>query len=199
MQCIHLLEKNDYVLFLHHSGAAGAHWQKFKERIRLDFPLHSLLLPSKISRYTGLEKHKNISPGNCNSPDPKGLLKAGGALLVACSSLSQVSAVLEKCCPPDFLCIGGSFPGMPFLSYLDIQRWVLLHKKSEQVYGSLLAQLAHWQRFPLLLENHLERAQGVKWTSWSIKKKLVNLLEIQCKRKSPPSGPMGAHPAESSP
>ena len=186
---LHLLGKNKYVLFLHHSGAASCNWQKFKERIQLDFPLHSLLLPSKISRYASFQKGRCIPTGDKGfSRDEKEISIQGGALLVACSSLSQVSAVLEKCSPPDFLCIGGCFPGMPFSSYLDIQRWVELHKNSEQVYGSLLAQLVQWQRVFLPLENHLQRLALVPWTSWLLKKRLVSLLESQGSRLSTQGG-----------
>ena len=180
---LHLLGKNKYVLFLHHSGAASCNWQKFKERIQLDFPLHSLLLPSKISRYACLKNRKctGSSPkgDSAFSRDQKDISIQGGALLVACSSLSQCSAVLEKCSSPDLLCIGGCFPGMPFSSYLDIQRWVELHKKGEQVYASLLTQLVQWQKLFLALENNLQRLALVPWTSWLLKKKLLSLLESE--------------------
>ena len=179
---LHLLEKNKYVLFLHHSGAASCNWQKFKERIQLDFPLQSLLLPSKISRYACLKNLKctttpPVKGDSAFSQDHKEISIQGGALLVACSSLSQCSAVLEKCASPDLLCIGGCFPGMPFSSYLDIQRWVELHKKSPQVYGSLLAQLVQWQRLFLALENNIQRLALVPWTNWLLKKKLLSLLK----------------------
>ena len=183
---LHLLGKNKYVLFLHHSGAASCHWQKFKERIQLDFPLHSLLLPSKISRYACLKNlkcagaaHPSAKADSAFSRDQKEISIQGGALLVACSSLSQCSAILEKCSAPDLLCIGGCFPGMPFSSYLDIQRWVELHKKSEQVYGSLLTQLVKWQKLFLALENNLQRLALVPWTSWLLKKTLLSLLESE--------------------
>ena len=195
---IHLLGKNKYVLFLHHSGAASCNWQKFKERIQLDFPLHSLLLPSKISRYVCLKNlkctdaaHPSAKGDSAFSKDQKEISIQGGALLVACSSLSQCSAVLEKCSPPDLLCIGGCFPGMPFSSYLDIQRWVELHKKSEQVYGSLLAQLVQWQRLFLTLENNLQRLALVPWASWLLKKRLVSLLESEKKAFHSPSSEKG--------
>ena len=175
---LRLLGKNKYVLFLHHSGAASCNWQKFKERIQLDFPLHSLLLPSKISRYACLPNKRSIPSKDWPfSRDEREISIQGGALLVACSSLSQVSAVLEKCTPPDFLCIGGCFPGMLFSSYLDIQRWVELHKNSQQVYGSLLAQLVQWQRVFLPLEIHLQRLTGVRWTGWYLKIRLLSLLK----------------------
>ncbi len=180
-----LLGKNKYVLFLHHSGRGSSIFQKFKEQIQRDFPLDSLLLPSKISRYISSENIKSIFPPD--SPAPRGqkeMAIQGGALLVACSSLSQVSVVLEKCPPPNFLCIGGCFPGMPFSSYLDIQRWVELHRNSEQVYGSLLAQLVQWQRVFLPLENHLKRLALVGWTNWLLKKKLCSLIEAQGSRLS---------------
>ena len=180
-----LLGKNKYVLFLHHSGRESSIFQKFKEQVQLDFPLDSLLLPSKISRYISPLDIKCISgQDSAFSRGEKEISIQGGALLVACSSLSQVGVVLEKCPPPNFLCIGGCFPGMPFSTYLDIQRWVELHRNSEQVYGSLLAQLVQWQKVFLPLENHFQRLAFVPWANWLLRKKLLSLLEAQGSRLS---------------
>lgn len=198
---LHLLGENEYVLFLHHSGASHSSWQKLKEQIECNKKLHSLLLPSKISRYTCFQNTKctALPPSETSeqggekakadpafSRDQKEIYIQGGALLVACSSLSQCCAVLEKCSPPDLFCIGGCFPGMPFSSHLDVQRWVELYKNREGVYKLLLGQLVQWQRLFLLPNaplNYLQRLTLIPWTNWLLKKKLLSLLESERSRK----------------
>ena len=175
---LHLLEKNKYVLFLHQSGATTFHFEKFKQEISQDLALDSLLLPSKISRYSCLRENSRPSGEQQFAffRDQKTILIQGGALLVACSSFSQCSAVLEKCRGPDLICLGGFFPGMRFSSYLEIQRCVELHKNSAQVYASLFSPLVGWHNMFFALEN---KGDLIPWASWLLTNKLFSLLESQ--------------------
>ena len=158
----------------------GCNWQQFKERIQHLHSCKSLLLPSKIAAYGPRGVSQSCAQGKGkkekNSPEGNPLFQLGlpfliqgGAFLVACSSLSQMATVLEKCSSPTFLCIGGTYEMRP-ISHLDIQRWVSLEDK-ENTHNSALSRvlhvLVHWQKtFPPISLNlrpfvDLERTTGL--------------------------------------
>ena len=124
-KCSVLLSTNVFVLFFHYNGTKKCSWPPLKKS--LGYLCKSLLVPNRLlvelwaqevdprtQFIRGVEPIPAVGEKfpSTNSWQDKQLAR-GSTLLVGCSSLAQVVAVVETCKEPQFICTGGTYNKHP--------------------------------------------------------------------------------------